>query len=534
MLPSDRKVMLRYPFDKCCGRDELGGALRAGVAPEMRWGMAAANDTSPASRIGYDDDGFLCCGPNVSHGDGATFNTQAYGYPSHSTWRSEDGYIVGAGWDYIRAESPYVPMDGEMYGNQGDSPATKPPVLGTEAAHRLFLHHYDTLSMEHGLAAFDNPPKVNSSVESIDVWMRTPLSPAFILKWKLPLEPAYFAGHNCSSPISPTDDCNAPRLATPITEFDYIRDHLGYRLALEEAVFPTVLAADATSFPFRATIINWGFSAPVNSRPVRLTLISSSQQMVINFTVPTDASNWQPMSPMDPMRMRLRHTIECDVKLPASLRGRRAVYRLGLHMPDARAARLDDAAAYAIRLANDNRDVQWWTAAPGLYGERGGVNVIGSVTVAALDPAPAGQHEPRISDDAIRPTILKSDDASVRVPPPPPPPARVECRPLAGAGRLVPQYHALPELRLTKPAQQGAAPLWWPGQANDANAIFEHEGVMHIMFQTACTKLDAQPGGICEGGKVGAHAFSHLVSEDGGARWRRIDDALKPTVGCAF
>ena len=30
------------------------------------------------------------------------------------------------------------------------------------------------------------------------------------------------------------------------------------------------------------------------ARPVRLTLISSSQQMVINFTVPTDASNWQP------------------------------------------------------------------------------------------------------------------------------------------------------------------------------------------------------------------------------------------------
>ena len=141
MLPDDRKAMLRYPFDKCCGRDDLGGALRSTVGgdPGMAWGMAAAASTTAASRLGYDDDGFLCCGPNSTHGDGATYNTQAYGYPSGSTWRSEDGCVIGAGWDYIRAESPFVPMDGEMYGNQGDNKATKPPVPGVVAAHRLFV-----------------------------------------------------------------------------------------------------------------------------------------------------------------------------------------------------------------------------------------------------------------------------------------------------------------------------------------------------------------------------------------------------------
>ena len=54
------------------------------------------------------------------------------------------------------------------------------------------------------------------------------------------------------------------------------------------------------------------------------------------------------------------------------------------------------------------------------------------------------------------------------------------------------------------------------------------------MFQTACTAADAAPGGICAGGKVGAHAFSHLVSLDGGARWRRIRDALIPTPGSPY
>ena len=98
-------------------------------------------------------------------------------------------------------------------------------------------------------AAFDNPPKANSSIESIDVWARTALSPQFLLRamhvahtrartaharthartrtrtrtrtrararththivrhryllqWKLPLEPAYFVGGRCASPISP-------------------------------------------------------------------------------------------------------------------------------------------------------------------------------------------------------------------------------------------------------------------------------------------------------------------------------------------
>jgi hypothetical protein len=248
MLPDDRKVMLRYPFDKCCGRDQLGGALRAGVAPGMEWGMAAARSTSAASRLGYDDDGFLCCGPNVSHGDGATWNTQAYGYPSGSTWRSEDGYVVGAGWDYVHAEAPYVVMDGEMYGNQGDE-AAKPPVPGTIAAHRLYLHHYDTLSMEHGYAAFDNPPKVNTSIEAIDVWARTPLSAAFILQWKLPLERAYFTGGHCSSPIVAGDDCSQPTIAAGVTEYDYIREHLGYRLALDTATF--ALSGQSLNFQVR-------------------------------------------------------------------------------------------------------------------------------------------------------------------------------------------------------------------------------------------------------------------------------------------
>ena len=106
----------------------------------------------------------------------------------------------------------------------------------------------------------------------------------------------------------------------------------------------------------------------------------------------------------------------------------------------------------------------------------------------------------------------------------------LECQPLVGESRFIPQFHAVPELR-----RRPTDGLWWPGQANDANAVFEHQGVLHVMFQTYCTELDSNAtDGICAGGKVGAHAFSHLVSTDGGAHWERLVDALIPTPGSAY
>ena len=49
--------------------------------------------------------------------------------------------------------------------------------------------------------------------------------------------------------------------------------------------------------------------------------------------------------------------------------------------------------------------------------------------------------------------------------------APLECQPLSGESRFIPQFHAIPELR-----QRASDGLWWTGQANDANAVFEHDG----------------------------------------------------------
>ena len=119
----------------------------------------------------------------------------------------------------------------------------------------------------------------------------------------------------------------------------------------------------------------------MNRRPVVLTLIDEQDRMVVNYTLPgVDATDWQPTSPWDPLRLSLRHTIAGVAPLPPSPKLlRSAVYRVGLWLPDARAS-LADKAAYAIRLANDARDLEWWTVggqAEGKAGQHGGVNLLG-------------------------------------------------------------------------------------------------------------------------------------------------------------
>ncbi|MCY1142750.1 DUF4832 domain-containing protein [Actinoplanes sp. Pm04-4] len=105
---------------------------------------------------------------------------------------------------------------------------------------------------------------------------------------------------------------------------------LGYRVRLVKATLPAQARAGAT-VTARITLVNDGYAAPAQSRPVYLRLGSRA------IRVATDPRTWEPGRAV---------TLTASFKAPA-----RGAYRLSLSLPDT-SPRLAATPAYAIRLAN--------------------------------------------------------------------------------------------------------------------------------------------------------------------------------------
>ena len=154
------------------------------------------------------------------------------------------------------------------------------------------------------------------------------------------------------------------------TQFEYIRDHLGYRLEMQRASFPEILKP-GDILTVQLELVNRGFSTLINPRNAYILLISADEE-VKEFLLDVDPRHWQPWAPGDSEFKPIVHQVEFEHAIPADLPT--GVYSLGLWLPDAHdRIRLDP--RYAVRLAN--RDTTWWTNKKGEYG----VNVFGTVHV---------------------------------------------------------------------------------------------------------------------------------------------------------
>ena len=322
VLPADRMTQVRVPKYKrwVLSQPVLGGHR---VVNSL-----TAHTGIPAARIGFNNDGFLA------------------GKTCGGTWPEPPHFSKPGNpeFDYMTAECPYVAVDGELFwSDQGGK------VEGLRAAIRMRLHHYSSFSIAHSYS------EQEGKAYSIDRWMKTPLTVAQIRDARLPVSDGYF---------SDADGNEVPR-----TAFDYIRDHLGYRIELQEARFPRRVAS-ARELTVEVDLVNRGFSTFHNPRPVHLVLMRPADNVVELPLADADPRKWQPHVPGDPDFKLLTHKLRLKGSLPSGLKP--GQYRLGLWMPDAsKAIRMDS--RYAVRVAN--RDVPWWTDSRGRYG----VNVLGKI-----------------------------------------------------------------------------------------------------------------------------------------------------------
>jgi len=269
-------------------------------------------------------------------------------------------------FNQIVKESPYLVVDGELpwgfwsVGADPDSPSAGWIIDGMQAARRLFLQHFTSLSVIHNYkeqhannqSDENNPPRY-----SMMVWKETMINEDSLKKYNMPVSAGYFRLKDGSR--------------TERNVFDYVRDHLGYRLELQSLQMPAALKTGKEN-PMKLTLINRGFATVFGEHTIHPVLIDNTGRVTELDAALVNPIDWQPFDPSDPECKPLLHTISLTCNLPENMASGK--YRLGLWIADA-SERLMYDSRYAIRCANGNTT---WTVAEG---GRYGINVLTEVSV---------------------------------------------------------------------------------------------------------------------------------------------------------
>lgn len=257
-------------------------------------------------------------------------------------------------FDQIVKESPYLVVDGELpwgfwsVGNDPDAPSAGWIIDGHETARRLFLQHYTSLSVIHNYKEKHENTKDLKELPkySMLVWKETPLSESFLKENKMPVSANYFQKKDGS--------------VVERNVFDYIRDHLGYRIELQDLSLTNGESKEEKEISL--SLINRGFSTLFNEHDVYFVLINEAGE-VTEFKTDADIHTWQPYNLDDISHAPLVHQVKSTIKLPVD--SKEGNYKLGLWIAD-RSERLKYNPRYAIRTANG--DVNWWVSKDKRYG----------------------------------------------------------------------------------------------------------------------------------------------------------------------
>lgn len=141
------------------------------------------------------------------------------------------------------------------------------------AAKKLFRFNYTSFDV-----TYNNSETIGKNIfefvepngnGAIDKWKNTPMTQANADQYQLPYSTGYFTHDNKSV-------------------FDYIRDHLGYRLELQN--LETTVQGNNLTAQFH--IENHGFSAPKNPRQIYAVLLNEAGQQVQSIPVNIDENGW--------------------------------------------------------------------------------------------------------------------------------------------------------------------------------------------------------------------------------------------------
>ncbi|MDF3335696.1 DUF4874 domain-containing protein [Lacticaseibacillus rhamnosus] len=176
-------------------------------------------------------------------------------------WNSAGADTTGSLWQQMAHDSLQAPVDGEMiWGSANASTLSQNQIAAKLLAQRLAEHHFTSLSLTHNY-------KEDGQAYSMAFWQHQYINRKVLSDAKLPFQESWFEDKS-GQPIAHT-------------WFDYIRDYLGYRIAVTNArVQPT-----EGSQKVILTLKNYGFAAPLLTTQAQVVLLDDAKNIIASRSI---------------------------------------------------------------------------------------------------------------------------------------------------------------------------------------------------------------------------------------------------------
>lgn len=254
------------------------------------------------------------------------------------------------GNDFIPNTEDYKMIADEMKANNFYMSGEIPYNENTEWGLHELISPMTTLRIlrEHRYSAFDITQNYDLNIVS---WKRVKVYPSLLNNNQILFDESYFKD---------AEDNQVVR-----SFYDFVRDHLGYRLNMRNE---STIEVKNGNLEYDLILTNTGFATVINPKEVYLVLVSADNQVVKEMRLEVEPKNWIPSTKEDP-NQAAQYSIKGSISP-----GLTGTYKVGIWMPEKEAS-LKNNATYAVKFAPGEKVTHWFDAA-GKYA----VNVFGEVT----------------------------------------------------------------------------------------------------------------------------------------------------------
>lgn len=260
-------------------------------------------DYKYASIIGHNNDAMF--GETENYG----WNSGCYQYKhnfdtvegEHKCIEADDGgtHVKNDWWEYTCQTAAYTPQSGEMFHNQALRRPDRVP-FGMDVIKEVAHHRYVTMSQWNGFveARFEHFKDENGKLVPLDStmgrWIKNEtVTPEMLDAEGIIYDPAWF-----------TDEDGNPVHRNP---YEFIRDHLGYRLSAKSFDFDGKTA--------KLVLVNYGFAAAFNLKSGFAVL--DENYNVVSEVAASEPEKWYSHDPDNYHSTEiLEHNISAELNMP--------------------------------------------------------------------------------------------------------------------------------------------------------------------------------------------------------------------------